>query len=241
VTAADCPYPADCPVSDPDPEVLRRVRSHTVEAGTVLFRGHKADHPADGFVPGVGNTRFGPLDGRGHSYASRRQTAALLESAFHDAVPPEPRVYQHRLATWSVAEVRPVVNLRLVDLRDPELERLGIARDALVTTSPAHYACTREWAATLAGRHVGGHTTHGLLWHSRQTELHARADHNPLTSDLLRSGETTEIVVVYAPPASMGTLEATGGGPGPLATGDGERLATAMANLIGAVLYPPGA
>ncbi|MBA2317514.1 MAG: hypothetical protein H0V93_07015 [Euzebyales bacterium] len=44
-----------------------------------------------------------------------------------------------------------------------------------MATSAAHDRCTGTWAQALHGRRVGGYTTHGLTWHSRQTELHARA------------------------------------------------------------------
>lgn len=74
---------------------------------------------------------------------------------------------------------------------------------------------------------------------SRQAELHAAADHNPLTADLLGSGETTEVAVLYAPPGPQRLLTDTGDGPGPLAYGEGKRLATTAANLIGAAVYPP--
>lgn len=239
MTAAACPYPDDCPVPDPVPAVLRRVRTQTIDTGVELFRGHMTAYPADGLVPGIGDSRFAPLDGVSHAYVSRRATPALLESAFHDATPPEPRIYPHRLAAWSLSRVRLVVDLRLIDLRDPELARLGIDRSQLVTSLPAHYSCTREWAAALHDRPVGGQTTHGLLWSSRQAELHAAADRNPLTADLLGSGEATEVAVLYVPSGPRRLLEDTGRGPGPLAHGEGERFAMAVGNLIGAAVYPP--
>lgn len=239
MTAPSCPYPEGCPVPDPDPAVVRRVRTSTLDAGVELFRGHRRAYPADGLVPGAGNSRFAPLAEVAHAYVSRRATPALLESAFHDATPPQPRIYPHRLAAWSLSRVRLVADVRLIDLRDPELQRLGIDRSQLVTSLPAHYACTRDWAAALHGRHVGGQPTHGLLWHSRQAELHAAADHNPLTADLLGPGETTEVAVVYAPPAPHRLLEDSNQGPGPLAEGEGQRFARAVGNLIGAAIYPP--
>lgn len=239
MTSEACPYPDGCPVPDPVSAVLRRVRTHTIAAGVELFRGHRTDHPADGLVPGLGDSRFAPLAGVSHAYVSRRATPALLESAFHDATPPEPRIYPHRLAAWSLSQVQLAVDLRLIDLRDPELARLGINRSQLVTSLPAHYPCTRDWAAALHDRHVGGRPTHGLLWNSRQAELHAAADHNPLTADLLGSGETTEVAVLYAPPGPHRLLEDAGHGPGPLAHGEGERFAMAVGNLIGAAVYPP--
>lgn len=240
MTAAGCPYPDTCPVPDPVASVLRRVRTHTIDAGVELFRGHRSVYPADDLVPAIGDTRFAPLDGVSHAYVSRRATPALLESVFHDATPPQPRIYPHRLAAWSLSKIQLVTDVRLIDLRDPELARLGLDRRQLVTSLPAHYACTRDWAVALHDRHVGGRPTHGLLWHSRQAELHAAADHNPLTADLLGSGETTEVAVLYVPPGPRRLLEDTTGGPGSLAHGEGERFAMAVGNLIGAAIYPRG-
>lgn len=239
MTATTCPYPEACPVPDPDPAVVRRVRTHVWDAGVELFRGHRRVYPAERLVPGVGDSRFAPLAEVAHAYVSRHATPALLESAFHDSTPPHPRIYPPRLAAWSLSRVRLTWPVRLIDLRDPQLQRLGVDRSQLVTSLPAHYPCSRDWAAALHGRHVGGQPTHGLLWHSRQAELHAAADHNPLTADLLGPGETTEVAVVYAPPASPRLLEDAGRGPGPLAEGEGERFAVAVANLIGAAIYPP--
>lgn len=240
MTAPDCPFPASCPVPDPDVTVLRRVRTQTVPSGITFARGHKISYPAEELVPGTGSTRFAPVGDAHHAYVARRQTTALLETAFHDVNPPEPRVHQHRLDRWSLGEVRLATDLRLIDLRDPELERLGIDRSQLVTSLPAHYVCTRAWASALHGRVVGGQQTHGLLWNSRQAELHAAADPDSLTADLLETGEVTEVAVLYAPPAPRRMLRNTGAGPGSLATGQGGRIAQELANLIGAAIYPSG-
>src|SRR5699024_12240070 len=95
------------------------------------------------------------------------------------------------------------------------------------------------WAEALHGRHIGEQPTHGLLWHSRQAELHAAADHNPLTRDLLEPGEATEVAVVYAPPAPLRLFANENQGPGPPVEGRGERCAVAVANLTAAAIYPP--
>jgi hypothetical protein len=122
----------------------------------------------------VGATRFAPLQAASHIYVATTSFAALLESALHDAAPPEPQLPQAVLALWAEASVALREDVRLIDLRDTELARLGIAREALVSTSAAHYGCTRAWANHLRGRVIGGQPTHGLLWHSRQAELHGR-------------------------------------------------------------------
>lgn len=58
-----------------------------------------------------------------------------------------------------------------MDLRDAELDRLGLERTSLVATTAEHYPCTRRVAASLHGTSVGGVLPQGLVWHSRQAEL----------------------------------------------------------------------
>lgn len=90
------------------------------------------------------------------------------------------------LALWAEAEVSLTTQVRLIDLRDPALARLGLDRDALVATSGAHYPYTRRFAEHLHGRVIGGHVTHGVVWHSRQADLHTRAmTGRPAVRDLL--------------------------------------------------------
>lgn len=225
-----------CPVPLPGPELLRRVRSRVIPAGMVLRRGHKVAHAdPSAFVPGTGNTRFAPLDDARHVYVAGTTFAALLESAFHDAAPPAPRIPVAVLSQWAEVEVEVRDDVRLIDLRDPELDRLGIDRAELAATSAAHYPCTREWARALHGRRVGGHETHGLLWHSRQTELHARAiDDRPALRELIDT-HPAEVAVLWAPPAPNGLLTPTGGGLGRLDRGDGEEYVTDLVALLGIV------
>ena len=235
---AACGSPT-CPVPQPEPSLLRRLRTTTLAAGAVLRRGHKTAHPdATALVPGVGDTRFAPLDGIAHTYLAATTFAALLESAFHDAAPPDPRIPVALLGHWSEAQVVLRHDVRLIDLRDGELDRLEINRSGLVATSAAHYRCTRRWAQALHGRHVGGHITHGLTWHSRQTELHARAmASRPAVRELLDT-HPAEVSVLWSPPASSTLLIATGEGLARLDRGDGERYVTDLVALLGIVSQP---
>jgi hypothetical protein len=144
-----------CPVPQPGSTDLRRLRTHTLPSGTVLRRGHKVAHSDPStLVSAVGDTRFASPAGTRHVYAAATTFAALLESAFHDAAPPAPRMPVAMLGQWAEAEVALRRDVRLIDLRDPELDRLGIARTALVATSAAHYPCTREWARVSHNRRV---------------------------------------------------------------------------------------
>lgn len=227
---------ASCPVPEPTATTLRRLRTTTLEAGTLLRRGRKRAHPSPvGFVPALGDTRFAPLAGIGHLYVAATTFAALLESAFHDAAPPAPRIPEAQLRLWAEDAVTLAGEVRLIDLRDPELARLGIARAHLVATSAAHYPCTRAWAQVLHGRRVGGHNTHGLLWHSRQAELHARAlVGRPALRDLIDE-HPAEVAIVWSPPARQDLLMPAPLGLGPLDAGAGRRYVDDLAALLGIV------
>lgn len=227
---------ASCPVPQKPPA---RLRSIVWGAGQRLHRGHKDAHPAHEFVPGTGATRFAPQNRSSHVYVATTEIGALLESALHDASPPSPRIQIPTLKAWSESVVELRHEVRLVDLRDPELNRFGIGREQLVATLPVHYACTRAWASRLVGRRVGGQQTHGLVWHSRQAELHARAtSHRPAFARLL-SEHPTEVAVVWSPPAPGRLLQPVpGDGLGPLHDGDGWRFIEDLVGLLGIVSDP---
>ncbi|MEO6987389.1 MAG: RES domain-containing protein [Aquihabitans sp.] len=205
-----------------------------LDAGVVLRRGHKTAYPnADILVPGAGNTRFAPLDGVAHAYLATTAFAALLESALHEAAPPDPRIYESLLRRWQESAVELTSPLRFIDLRDPELDRLGLNRAQLVATAPTHYPCTRVWAAALHGRKIGGQQTHGIMWHSRQRELHATAmTDRPALRDLIVE-VPAEVLVVWSPPASSEVLEPAAGGLGNLAVGPGWDYLADLAALLG--------
>ncbi len=238
MTSAGCADPAGCPVPGPDDVDLRRLTSVILPAGTSLRRGHKRHHPPDEPVPArsvlpspVRMSRFAPVVATAHVYVARREIAALLESALHDVVPGHPRVRWPQLGHWAISHVRLRREVRLIDLRDDALARLGLERHQLVATDPGHYPCTRAWADRLHGRHVGGQPTAGILWHSRQAEVHADQGVRPLLADVL-AGEQSEVAVVWTDGARR-LLEVTGG-PWPLAEGRGLEVVRDVANLLGA-------
>jgi len=82
----------------------------------------------------------------------------------------------------------------LFDLRDEALATMGLLRHQLATTTPAHYACTQEWASALLDRGIGRARPAGIVWHSRVAEI-ARLE-SPLFGDLLR-GPTAEVFVLF--------------------------------------------
>lgn len=228
---------ATCPVPTPESALLRRLRTRVLRAGTVLRRGVRTTHPdASLLVPGLGATRFAPVDGVAHAYVATTSFAALLESAFHEAAPPTPVIYSTQLAGWIEKAVNLTTDVRLFDLDDRELHRLGIDRADLVATDPLHYPCTRTWAAALAGRQVGRHETHGLVWRSRQTELHASAlAHRPALAELVDE-HPADVAVLWSPPAVGNVLATHPGGLGALDGATAQGYVNDLVALLGIVV-----
>lgn len=233
MTDPPCARP-DCPVADPTPGRLRTVRSVVWPAGTPLRRGHALANPDPSeLVPGVGDTRFAPLPGTGHVYVAATSVAALLESVLHDVGPPVPRIAAARLTRFTESAVVLTADVRLVDLRDGELQRLGVGRGELVATTPAHYPCTRRWAMALHGRAVGGHPTVGMVWNSRQVELQTAAlTDRPAVRELMASAPS-DVAVLWSPPGPPHPLGARPGGLGPLDHGDGQDFILDLAAALG--------
>lgn len=221
-----------CPVAEPDPAKLRRVRTVTVAAGSRWWRGTR-HQPGRLAPPGSGDTRFAPLPGTAHGYFGRTRTVALLESALHEASGPDPAIYVAALAGWVVAEVALTAELRLVDLRDSELGRLGVARFALVDTTPRHYGCTRGWASVLQARRPAGHPVAGILWHSRQADLHARSQRGGLLADVL-THTPAEVAVAWHPHGPASPFRPTGAREVLIEDGQPTRLLRELSALIGA-------
>jgi len=207
------------------------VRTAALEPGGRWWRGSR--HPAESLATiGSGNTRFAPLEGARHGYFGATWTVALLESALHEASGPQPTIFLASLAGYAVGGVTLTSTLRLADLRDPELGRLGIGRSALVDTTPQHYPCTRMWAARLQGRHAGPHHLQGILWHSRQADLHRRAQTGGLLADVLVH-TPAEVAIVWHPPGPANPFGAVGP-PEPLVVdGAPSRLVTELSAALG--------
>ena len=233
MTAPDCPLNDACPVPDVDEVDLRRLRLAHLTPGEAWFQVHDQAYPPPAFnTSGRGDTRFAPLAEVGHQYLARRQTVALLETVLHDVHELADRIVYTATALdgRQLSQVHVTERLPLIDLRDPQLERLGIER-GLVTSSRAHYPCTRQWAARLIGRRVGGVQPAGWVWNSRVAGL-ARAD-APLLDDLLEP-PASETVVLYHPYTPSGALTATVPLFDELTSGHGWLLLAEVAELLGA-------
>jgi hypothetical protein len=208
VTAAGCADAANCPVPDPATVDLRRLRTVEIPAYQPFYTAYRSQHWPAVFNPGVGDTRFAPLQGADGSavatlYGAATRTVSLLENVFHEVHAGGGRLISTAvdLAGRGLVELRRPAPLRLIDLSDVALERLGLGipgyltvRSRLVATGPEHYPCTREWGRRLHARgKVGGHLPVGLGWRSRISEL--AGDDAVLLGDLLTDASALVFVL----------------------------------------------
>jgi hypothetical protein len=75
----------------------------------------------------------------------------------------------------------------------------------------------------------------GILWHSRQADLHARAAPDGLLADVLHHAPA-EVAVVWNPPGPQQPFRATGTRFALVADGKPSRLLEELASLIGATI-----
>jgi hypothetical protein len=226
--ALTCPDPGGCPVA----VTLPRLHTTSLRAGTAWYRVYNATWGYDEHNPGYGDARFSPIDdpaggGRLPSmYLAATPAAALLETVFHDVHHDSGRIiYERNLRGMLLAHARAPALATLADLRDPELARLGLRREQVVSSDAEHYPCTRRLAvATLAQAH-GRRNVHGLIWHSRQAELAGQ--------------EPVEVMVLYGGSrysATRGSWRLFGPGASSLFEGPGRLLVDEIAESLSAVI-----
>ena len=235
MTADDCPSPASCPVPIPSTALdPGRLRLEVIQTGRVICRSYQLVHGYDTFNPGVGDTRFAPLSADERTpiptmYAGEDDAVALLESVFHDIhhQVPDRVVYYSIARRWGLAYVRVPRPLSLIDLRNDALTDLGLERGQIVTTQAEHYPCTRQWARWLYGQSPGGVAPDGILWHSRQAELHVGA-------------AAREVLVLFGDraPSQPGAYPLVGPGVRNLTEGLGRGLLERLAEDMGARVEP---
>jgi hypothetical protein len=184
-----------CPIVPPHDIDRRSLRIVSMPERTELWRVADRRYESAAFTPpGRGNGRFSPLQDRSHTYGAGQRSAALLESALHEASGPDPKIYLATLEKLQLHRLRFTKPLRLIDLRDDALPSLDLERSRLTGSTPRHYRCTRAVAEHL----VGAKGSHGLLWTSRQGSLHAERNPDGLASEVLRH-ESLDVAVVYTP------------------------------------------
>ena len=224
----DCPDPKHCPVVNPTR--LAGARTTTTVNGQSWHRAYEAKWGYDEFHPGGGgDSRFAPFTSAAGTnvptlYLAETGVAALLETVFHDVHPLskglvyESDVRERLLVTVSLPS--PPV---LLDLRDPELQRLNVSRHEVVSSPAEHFPCTRAVARAVHARHD---RVDGIVWHSRQAEL---ASHPP-----------AQVMVLFGDHygTARGKLPLAGPGSVDLLNGRGRDLVDQIAVALGATIVP---
>lgn len=223
----DCPDPQHCPVIPS----LPRIRTTTLRAGTALYRVYDATWGYDEHNPGYGDARFSPIDDPATEdrlpsmYLAATPTAALLETVFRDVHQDSGRVvYERDLRGKLLAHMEIPVSATLGDLRDEQLDRLGLSRPQVVSSAAEHYPCTRRLAVNALTQRRSGQLS-GLIWHSRQAELAAT---NPV-----------EVVVLFGHPrfpSGRGSWRLVGPGTTTLYEGPGRLLVDEIAESLSALV-----
>jgi hypothetical protein len=138
----NCPDPTRCPVVDP--ARLTGARTTTLTRIGVWRRVYESKWEYEEFHLGSGgDSRFAPFkDSAGTPvptlYLAESDVAALLETVFHDLEPTGRRlIYEAHLRERSIVTVALPKPAFLLDLRDPELARLGVARSEAASLPPA--------------------------------------------------------------------------------------------------------
>lgn len=224
----DCPDPDGCPIT----ASLPRLRTTTLRAGSPLYRVYDATWGYDEHNPGYGDARFSPIDDPvtdirlPSMYLAATPTAALLETVFHDVHQVGGRVvYERDLRGKLLAHLRLPEVAVLGDLRDPELDRLGMSRPQVVSSAAEHYPCTRRLACAALEQPRRGRALTGLIWHSRQAEV---ADSTPVDVIVLFGGARYR--------SRRGSWPLFGPGASSLYDGPGRLLVDEIAENLSAVI-----
>jgi len=146
----------------------------TMPAGQLIHRVHEQKHTPLSFNPGFGWARFSPIaDASGKQiptiYGGFTFRCALLETVFHDVAyaPGFKQLGRSQLDDLVHSVIRPLQDLRLVDLGTVALRKLGSKRNQIVDTESTEYAITQAWAARF---HAQDTTVQGIRWTSRQDD-----------------------------------------------------------------------
>ena len=161
-------------VTTPPPAVLN-LTIVNLPKNTPIHRIHSDLYNGNQFNPGLkGNARFSPIKDGGGSfiptlYGGMSFGCAAMESVFHD-VPFAPGVKifdKHKLNEQVYSVLVSTDDLKLADLSNMALRKLGISRNCLIDTEKDCYPYTRLWAEAI---HAQCPDVQGLYWISRQDD-----------------------------------------------------------------------
>jgi hypothetical protein len=142
---------------------------------TIVHRIHLTAFAATSFNPCAGQaTRFAPIHETSgicvpSIYAGSSLDAAIYETIFHD-VPTKASfktIPKQSVVIRSHAELEVVRQLRLIQLRNPDLLKWHIRRKQLIGSSAKRYAQTAQWAEAI---HHQFPQAEGLIWTSNQCD-----------------------------------------------------------------------
>ena len=143
----------------------------TLKKGSCLFRVHHQKYEGTAFNPGVGQpSRFSPIvDSVGNNiptlYAGNSKNSALAESVFRNLVSISPAITRFSLRKQLLSTLQNTRKLRLVDLTQNGLRRLGLKRNQLLESEYDSYKQTARWAEAL---HNLNDEIDGMVWISTQ-------------------------------------------------------------------------
>lgn len=173
-----CPEPSTCTVAIHTLTDLARkgeLPYTTISADTPWSRVYDSRFGHTEFNPGFGNARFSPFDSEldgnrvAAIYLAETPEAALLEGSLRDVdVDGVPEADEESFQGLLHVELLASDDMTVADLRDPQLDDLGLKRPAISSSPSQHYPCTRTAAKAI---HTSPQNLSGIIWHSRQVEV----------------------------------------------------------------------
>ena len=140
--------------------------------GALMHHVYKAGYAPTSFNPGKGLGRFHPFEDASGRVVPVYCAANSIEGAFcetlfrgQEAGTGIKRVTTTLIDRYAHAEMTVTRALVLADLSGSVLSRMGILRQNLLDTGPAHYRSSALWARAI---HHAYPDLHGLAWISRQ-------------------------------------------------------------------------
>ncbi len=230
-----CPDSAGCPVLEP--ELGQVLQPCVIEAQTSWFNVTRHDQVFN--RSGAGDSRFAPLfdpDGRPvpYVYVAQNPVGALLESVLHDVWGVASTVQRSDLRGCRLRRLTCETDIRVVDLRDVQLDQNQISRQQLVSSPSEHYGCTRRWAALQRSQDTAdGEPAAGFIWNSRQLEVAATHASNLLQVLLTAAEQISHIAVVYDTADTGNVLFTEETMFDDLGSGDGLALTTELCVKLG--------
>jgi len=158
-----------------DPPAALHVTPFLWPAGRPIHRIHlQTFAPADFNPGGKGNARFSPIaSAQGRPiptlYGGSDFECAAMETLFHDVpfAPGFKNYDKRKLSGQTHSILLPTGPLKLADLSNVALRKLGVPRAQLIDTEKDRYPTARKWAAAI---HLQQPQLQGMVWVSRQDD-----------------------------------------------------------------------